>query len=183
MRKVVLRNLAAHKVRLALTLLSVVLGTAFIAGSFVFTDTLQRTFDGIFANQAKGVDVRVSPQKQQAQGIPLSVVDQISKMDGVRAVAPSVNGPLVLLYPDGKKAVQTGGAPTFGQSYIPPDKAVAEPDKFVQGVPPAHEGEIALNTGGAERAGLHVGDKTKVLVPSHGNPIDVTLTGIYEVPS
>ncbi|WP_327093463.1 FtsX-like permease family protein [Nocardia vinacea] len=183
MRKVVLRNLAAHKVRLALTLLSVVLGTAFIAGSFVFTDTLQRTFDGIFANQAKGVDVRVSPQKQQAQGIPLSVVDQISKMDGVRAVAPSVNGPLVLLYPDGKKAVQTGGAPTFGQSYIPPDKAVAEPDKFVQGVPPAHVGEIALNTGGAERAGLHVGDKTKVLVPSHGNPIDVTLTGIYEVPS
>ncbi|MEV6338345.1 FtsX-like permease family protein [Nocardia vinacea] len=183
MRKVVLRNLAAHKVRLALTLLSVVLGTAFIAGSFVFTDTLQRTFDGIFANQAKGVDVRVSPQKQQAQGIPLSVVDQIAKMDGVRAVAPSVNGPLVLLYPDGKKAVQTGGAPTFGQSYIPPDKAVAEPDKFVQGVPPARAGEIALNTGGAERAGLHVGDKTKVLVPSHGNPIDVTLTGIYEVPS
>ncbi|MEV4125910.1 FtsX-like permease family protein [Nocardia sp. NPDC049707] len=183
MRKVVLRNLAAHKVRLALTLLSVVLGTAFIAGSFVFTDTLQRTFDGIFANQAKGVDVRVSPQKLQAQGIPLSVVDQISKMDGVRSVAPSVNGPLVLLYPDGKKAVQTGGAPTFGQSYLPPDKAVAEPNKFVQGVPPAHEGEIALNTGGAERAGLHVGDKTKVLIPSHGNPIDVTLTGIYEVSS
>lgn len=183
MRKVVLRNLAAHKVRLALTLLSVVLGTAFIAGSFVFTDTLQRTFDGIFANQAKGVDVRVSPQKQQAQGIPLSVVDQISKMDGVRAVAPSVNGPLVLLNPDGKKAVQTGGAPTFGQSYIPPDKAVAEPDKFLQGAPPVHEGEIALNTGGADRAGLHVGDKTKVLVPSHGGPIDVTLTGIYEVPS
>ncbi|WP_330250022.1 FtsX-like permease family protein [Nocardia sp. NBC_00565] len=183
MRKVILRNLAAHKVRLALTLLSVVLGTAFIAGSFVFTDTLQRTFDGIFANQAKGVDVRVSPQKQQAQGIPLSVVGDISKMDGVRAVAPSVNGPLVLLNPDGKKAVQTGGAPTFGQSYIPPDKAVAEPDKFLQGAPPAHEGEIALNTGGADRAGLHVGDKTKVLVPSHGGPIDVTLTGIYEVPS
>ncbi|WP_433200231.1 ABC transporter permease [Nocardia sp. CA-107356] len=183
MRKVVLRNLAAHKVRLALTLLSVVLGTAFIAGSFVFTDTLQRTFDGIFANQAKGVDVRVSPQKQQAQGIPLSVVDDIAKMNGVRAVAPSVNGPLVLLYPDGKKAVQTGGAPTFGQSYIPPDRAVAEPEKFVRGVPPAHEGEIALNTGGAERAGLHVGDKTKVLIPSHGGPIDVTLTGIYEVPS
>ncbi|MET8878847.1 FtsX-like permease family protein, partial [Nocardia sp. NPDC004604] len=58
-----------------------------------------------------------------------------------------------------------------------------EPDKFVQGVPPTHEGEIALNTGGADRAGLHVGDKTKVLIPSHGGPIDVTLTGIYEVSS
>lgn len=47
MRKVSLRNLAAHKVRLALTVLSVVLGTAFVAGSFVFTDTLQKTFDSI----------------------------------------------------------------------------------------------------------------------------------------
>ncbi|WP_227996386.1 ABC transporter permease [Nocardia australiensis] len=184
MRKVALRNLAAHKVRLALTLLSVVLGTAFIAGSFVFTDTLQRTFDGIFGNQAKGVDVRVSPKSQQSLGVPLSVVDQISKMDGVRTVAPSVNGPVVLLYPDGKKAVQTGGAPTFGQSYLPPDKSVAEPDKFVQGAPPAHEGEMAINTSGAERAGLKVGDKTKVLIPSqHGPPIDVTVTGIYQAPS
>ncbi|MFE7799972.1 ABC transporter permease [Nocardia sp. NPDC057440] len=183
MRKVALRNLAAHKVRLALTVLSVVLGTAFIAGSFVFTDTLQRTFDGIFANQAKGVDVRVSPKERQALGVPQSVVDQIAKTAGVRAVAPSVNGPVVLLYPDGKKAVQTGGAPTFGQSYLPPGKAVAEPDKFVEGVPPAHEGEMAINTGGAERAGLKVGDKTKILIPSHGPPIDVTVTGIYQVPS
>ncbi|WP_406232629.1 ABC transporter permease [Nocardia sp. NBC_01009] len=183
MRKVALRNLAAHKVRLALTVLSVVLGTAFIAGSFVFTDTLQRTFDGIFANQAKGVDVRVSPKERQALGVPQSVVDQIAGTAGVRAVAPSVNGPVVLLYPDGKKAVQTGGAPTFGRSYLPPDKAVAEPDTFVEGAPPAREGEMAINTGGAERAGLKVGDKTKILIPSHGPPIDVTVSGIYQVPS
>ncbi|MEU7768540.1 FtsX-like permease family protein [Nocardia sp. NPDC049190] len=183
MRKVALRNLAAHKVRLALTLLSVVLGTAFIAGSFVFTDTLQRTFNGIFANEAAGVDVRVSPKERQAQGIPNNVVDELGKYPGVRTAAPSVNGPLVLLDPTGKKAVQTGGAPTFGQSYLPPGKAVAKPDKFVQGVPPARPGEIGLNTGGAEQAGLRVGDRTKLLVPSQPDPIDVTLTGIYEVPS
>ncbi|MEU7140110.1 FtsX-like permease family protein [Nocardia sp. NPDC046473] len=183
MRKVALRNLAAHKVRLALTLLSVVLGTAFIAGSFVFTDTLQRTFDGIFAGQAKGVDVRVSPKERQAQGVPNNIVDELQKYPGVRAIAPSVNGTLVLLTPDGKKAIQTGGAPTFGQSYLPPEQAVAEPNKFVQGVPPAKAGEIALNIGGAERAGLKIGDHTKVMIPSQGNPIDVTLTGIYQVPS
>ncbi|MFC9440639.1 ABC transporter permease [Nocardia sp. NPDC057030] len=183
MRKVALRNLAAHKVRLALTLLSVVLGTAFIAGSFVFTDTLQRTFDGIFAGQAKGVDVRVSPKERQAQGVPNNIVDELQKYPGVRTIAPSVNGVLVLLTPDGKKAIQTGGAPTFGQSYLPPERAVAEPNKFVQGVPPAKSGEIALNTGGAERAGLKIGDHTKLMVPSQGDPIDVTLTGIYQVPS
>ncbi|MGV9411980.1 ABC transporter permease [Nocardia sp. NPDC003693] len=180
MRKVALRNLAAHKVRLVLTLLSVVLGTAFIAGSFVFTDTLQGSFDDIFANQAKGVDVRVAPKERQSLGIPNEDVDKIAAMSGVRSVAPSVNGPVVLLQ-DGK-AVQTGGAPTFGNSYLPPDKAIAEPDKFLRGVPPSKAGEIAINEGGADRAGLNVGDRTTVLIPSKGN-IDVTVSGIYDLPS
>ncbi|MBH0775810.1 ABC transporter permease [Nocardia bovistercoris] len=186
MRKVALRNLAAHKVRLALTLLSVVLGTAFIAGSFVFTDTLQRTFDGIFENEAKGVDVRVSPEGQQSFGVPLAAVDQISRTEGVRAVAPGVNGPLVLLNQEGKP-VQTGGAPSWGDSYLPPERAIAEPKEFVEGAPPAQSGQVAINAGGAERAGLKVGDRTKVLIPSRStqqNPtIEVTVTGIYKVPS
>ncbi|MBF6202234.1 ABC transporter permease, partial [Nocardia cyriacigeorgica] len=81
MRKVALRNLAAHKVRLALTVLSVVLGTAFISGSFVFTDTLQRTFDGIFAGQAEGVDVRVGPKERQSLGLPTNIVDALAKTE------------------------------------------------------------------------------------------------------
>jgi len=135
MRKVVLRNLAAHKLRLALTLLSVILGTAFIAGSFVFTDTLQRTFDGIFAGQAQGVDVRVEPKERQAQGVSLTDVATIAATDGVRTVAPNVQGPIVLVK-DGK-AVQTGGARTFGTSYLPPDKTVAKPETFSAGGPPS----------------------------------------------
>ncbi len=179
MRTVALRNLAAHKVRLALTLLSVVLGTAFIAGSFVFTDTLQRTFDGIFAGEAAGVDVRLSPEERQSPGIPQDVADDVAAMDGVRTVAPGIEGSVVLLDPAGKKAVQTGGAPSFGLAYLPPERSVAQPDPFVAGAPPAEPGQIALNTGAAERAGLAVGDRTKVLVPSHGGPIDVTVAGLY----
>ncbi|MQY28156.1 ABC transporter permease [Nocardia aurantia] len=179
MRRVTLRNLAAHKLRLALTLLSVVLGTAFIAGSFVFTDTLQNTFDGIFGDQAKGVDVRVSPKERQSLGVPQDVVAQLTATDGVRAVAPAVQGPTVLLK-DGH-AVQTGGAPTFGQSYLPPEQSVSPSQKFVDGGAPA-AGQVAINVGGAKRAGLAVGDKAKVLVPSHGI-VDVTVSGIYELSS
>ncbi|WP_228538297.1 ABC transporter permease [Nocardia sp. XZ_19_385] len=186
MRKVALRNLAAHKVRLALTVLSVILGTAFIAGSFVFTDTLQRTFDGIFEGQAKGVDVRVSPESQQSFGVPQGAVDKVTKIEGVRAVAPGVNGPLVLLNSAGKP-VQTGGAPSWGQSYVPPEQAVEEPPKFVQGAPPGKAGEIAINSGGAERSGLKVGDRAKVIIPARSTQerpaLEVTVTGIYDVPS
>lgn len=177
MRKVSLRNLAAHKVRLALTVLSVVLGTAFVAGSFVFTDTLQKTFDSIFENTAQGVDVRVSSAEENSRGIPLADVDTVVAVDGVRKVAPSVSGQIVLIGSDGA-AVQTGGAPSVGESYLPPDQALGEADEYLEGTPPAQVGQIAVNASAAERAGLTVGDTTKVLVPARGM-VDVTVSGIY----
>lgn len=118
MRKVSLRNLAAHKVRLVLTVLSVVLGTAFVAGSFVFTDTLQKTFDSIFDGTAQGVDVRVSAVEQGSSGVPIADVDVLRNIDGVRAVAPSVGGQVVVLDSAGKP-MQNGGAPSIGASYLP----------------------------------------------------------------
>ncbi len=177
MRKVSLRNLAAHKVRLALTVLSVVLGTAFVAGSFVFTDTLQKTFDSIFENTAQGVDVRVSSAEENSRGIPLADVDTVLAVDGVRKVAPSVSGQIVLIGSDGA-AVQTGGAPSVGESYLPPGQALGEADEYLEGTPPAEVGQIAVNASAAERAGLTVGDTTKVLVPARGM-VDVTVSGIY----
>ncbi len=178
MRKVSLRNLAAHKVRLALTVLSVVLGTAFVAGSFVFTDTLQKTFDSIFENTAQGVDVRVSTDEHHSSGVPLTDVDTITTLPGVGTVAPAVSGQIVLIDSDGV-AVQTGGAPSIGRSYLPPDQALGESDDYVQGSPPAQVGQIAVNAGAAERAHLTVGDTTKVLVPARG-VLDFTVSGIYD---
>ncbi|MBO0854194.1 MAG: FtsX-like permease family protein [Nocardia sp.] len=180
MRTVTLRNLAAHKVRLALTLLSVVLGTAFVAGSFVFTDTLQRTFDGIFADQAKGVDVRIEPESQRSLGIPNDVVDRVTATPGLRAAAPAVQGAVVLL--QNGHAVQTGGAPSWGRSYLPPGKNVAEAEHFVSGAPPAVPGQVAINSGGARKAGLRAGDRTRVLVPARGT-MDMTVSGIYDMSS
>lgn len=177
MRKVSLRNLAAHKVRLALTVLSVVLGTAFVAGSFVFTDTLQKTFDSIFENTAQGVDVRVSMEDRDSAGVPVEDVEKIAAIDGVRAVAPAVSGQIVLVG-SGGGAVQTGGAPSMGQSYLPPGQAISKPETFVDGAPPTATGQVALNVSAAERAGLSVGDSARVLAPARGM-IDVTLSGIY----
>ncbi len=177
MRKVSLRNLAAHKVRLALTVLSVVLGTAFVAGSFVFTDTLQRTFDGIFSDVAVGVDVRVSGQDDNGSGVPLADLDRLRAVPGVQAVEPGITGQIVLLGSNGK-AVQGGGAPSLGLSYLPPEQQIGDTFEFTAGAAPARPGEIALNPGAARLGKLSVGDRTRVLVPSRGIQ-DVTLTGIY----
>ena len=177
MRRVSLRNLAAHKVRLALTVLSVVLGTAFVAGSFVFTDTLQRTFDGIFEDAAVGVDVRVSAKEEDSSGVPLADLDRLRAVPGVRAVGPGITGPIVLLGSDGK-AVKGGGAPSLGLSYLPADQQIGEPFTFRAGTAPDRAGEIALNAGAARLGKLDVGSRTRVLVPSQGI-VDVTVSGIY----
>ncbi|WP_137725357.1 ABC transporter permease [Prescottella subtropica] len=176
MRKVSLRNLAAHKVRLVLTVLSVVLGTAFVAGSFVFTDTLQKTFDGIFEGTAQGVDVRVGPVEQGSSGVPIADIDTIAAVDGVRAVAPAVSGQIVVLNSAGKP-MQNGGAPSIGSSYLPPAQQLGEQTPFVAGAPPEAPGQIALNESAATRAGLAVGDRTRVLTMSGWN--DVTVSGLY----
>ena len=178
-RRVALRNLAAHKVRLALTVLSVVLGTAFITGSFVFTDTLQRTFDGIFGDVAKGVDVRVSTAENGTSGVPVEDIDTVTALPGVERVSPSIAGGVIVLDSAGA-AIQTGGAPAEGFAYIPPDQLVGDPQTFVTGGPPAESGQIALNESAAERGSLAVGDRTTVLTVTQGT-MPVTISGVYQL--
>ncbi|MGZ4524172.1 MAG: ABC transporter permease, partial [Mycobacteriaceae bacterium] len=178
MRRVSIRNLAAHKVRLALTVLSVVLGTAFVAGSFVFTDTLQHTFDGLLSGSAQGVDVRVSSPEERSSGVPQSDVDTIRAIPGVRAAEPAVMAQIVLLDSSGKP-VQGGGAPSIGSAYPVPGQSLGDPITIISGSPPTEPGQFALNKKAATTAKLKPGDHTRVLVPARGT-VDVTVSGIYD---
>jgi putative ABC transport system permease protein len=180
-RRVSLRNLAAHKIRLALTVLSVVLGTAFVTGSFVFTDTLGHTFHGLFADVAKGVDVQASGPDENGRGVPVADIAKIAAVPGVRAVDPQVTAQIVLLAADGKP-VQSGGAPTEGLAYSNPAQTVGPGYTFVAGTPPTKAGEIALNKGAMKLAKLTLGDHTRVLVPSR-DAVEVTVTGVYDTKS
>ncbi len=177
MRRVSWRSLVAHKVRLILTVISVVLGTAFVAGSFVFTDTLKHTFNGIFADADKGVDVRVDAKKASNPGVPLGLVDRIKAVPGVRAVQLEASGPLVLIGKNGKR-VSSGGAPSQGTMWNPPGEQIKAPPTFVSGKAPSGPGEVVINEGAAKKAKLGVGDHTKVVLPARGI-VDVTITGVY----
>ena len=59
MLKVALKGLATRKLRTALTGFAVVLGVAFVAGTFVFTDTIDASFKDLFERTQKGTDVSV----------------------------------------------------------------------------------------------------------------------------
>ena len=80
--RVTIKGLLAHKLRLALTALAIVLGVTFIAGTFVLTDTLHNTFDTLFGNIYQNIDFQVRGVAQFGSGgtatrnpVPESLVD------------------------------------------------------------------------------------------------------------
>ena len=106
------RSLLAHRVRLALTALVIVLGTGFMAGSFVFTATLTHSLDSLFAQSASGTDVIVQHTAPRGarfgagsggtRPVPASILAAIRRLPGVAAADGVVSGRAVLLGRDGK---------------------------------------------------------------------------------
>ncbi|ALG86267.1 ABC transporter permease [Gordonia phthalatica] len=186
MRKVSLRSLASHKLRLILTVFSVVLGTSFVAGAVIFTSTVGGAFNSIFDNVAKGVSVEISAVEQQSSGIPNAVVDDLTKNKkqlGIDRLSTGNTGSVTLADASGR-AIQTGGAPSVGLSYEPADTAVGEQPTIVDGRAPERSGEIAVNSEAASKGDLKVGSKTKVVVGAGlSKPMEVTVVGITEMPS
>src|SRR6516162_2817206 len=68
MWKVTIKGLLAHKLRLALTALAIVLGVTFISGTFVLTDTLQNTFTTLFGSIYAKIDFQVRGVAQLGSG-------------------------------------------------------------------------------------------------------------------
>ncbi len=54
-----LRGLRSHKRRLVSTVVAVLLGVAFMAGSMVFTDTMRASLAGVFADAERQTDALV----------------------------------------------------------------------------------------------------------------------------
>src|SRR5579872_4969678 len=103
MVRATLRSLAAHKVRLALTAIAIVLGVAFMAGTFVLTDTVKHSFDSLFAQVNAGKDIvvqGVAPYGTGGRGafggqrgpVPESLVGTVRAVPGVADAQPSVQG-------------------------------------------------------------------------------------------
>src|SRR5436309_2457534 len=126
MWSVTLKGLVAHRVRLLLTATAIVLGVAFVAGTFVLTDTLKATFDRLFKQVDVGTDAVVRSRRSFAelsQGIntnfqpmPVSVLDQVRAVRGVAEAEGGVSGTAVIV-DKGGKAIIPFGPPTLGFNF------------------------------------------------------------------
>jgi putative ABC transport system permease protein len=89
MTRVVLRGLLARRLRLSLTAFAVALGVTLVAGTYVFTDTINASFDAIFTKAYEKTDVVVSPgdevtnQDGERPPMPASVLTKVQATDGI----------------------------------------------------------------------------------------------------
>ena len=182
MRKVTIKGLLAHKLRLALTALAIVLGVTFISGTFVLTDTLQNTFTVLFGNIYQKVDFQVRGAAQLGTGanasrneLPESLLPTVRGVAGVQSAQGQVTGYAQFVARDGK-AIATGGAPTLAVAFDP-DQQIS-PLHLIAGGPPVTPDDVVMDAGTAQKYDFAVGDRVRIL--SAGPPRTFAITGITE---
>src|SRR3954469_3429962 len=120
--KMTWRTLFARKVRLALSAFAIVLGVAFVAGSFVFTDAMGDAFDGIIEGSTSDVEIAYKgandfDSQQDSRVIPASVVARLDRLPGGGAVHPSDQLQSVYVIGRNGKVVGGNGPPGLAFNY------------------------------------------------------------------
>ncbi|HEY7874948.1 MAG TPA: FtsX-like permease family protein [Actinomycetota bacterium] len=169
----------AHKLRLGLTALAVVLGVGFIAGTYVLTDTMNAAFDDLFEESTRGVDVYVRDDSEfeaqfggSREPIDEGVLDVVQSVEGVEIAAGSLFGYAQFVDKEGN-AITPGGAPTLGFSWGPEP---LNPMKLVDGAAPRRDDEVVVDAKTAEDHGFVVGDRISVITLE--SPRAFTVAGV-----
>ncbi|MFF9624131.1 ABC transporter permease [Streptomyces griseosporeus] len=167
MLKATLRSFLAHKGRLVLSALAVVLSVAFVAGSLIFSDTVSRTFDRLFASTA--ADVTVEPKddlrSQLPSGavptVPAALAARVASVEGVASAHADVSVNNITVVDARNRLVgSTTGGPTIARDWHVTDRS---PVRLSSGHAPHGPGEALLDADTADRKHLEIGDTLTVL--------------------
>ncbi|HEY5153625.1 MAG TPA: ABC transporter permease, partial [Acidimicrobiales bacterium] len=166
------------------TVLAVVLGVAFMAGTQVFTDTFSKSFDEIFTDVNRGTDAVVRSNQKierefgdaQRSRISEAVVPQVQAVDGVQAAEGSIRGQVRIIGHDGKPTGDPqNGAPTFGLNWMT-DPQLSQ-WHLVDGHEPKGPTEVVVDQAIADAQGFHVGDPVSIAA-GQGTTTAFTLVGV-----
>lgn len=177
MLKATLRSFLAHKGRLLLSALAVVLSVAFVAGSLIFSDTVSRTFDRLFSSTS--ADVTVEPRDDLSssvptgatQTVPTALAGRVAKVDGVASTHADVSVENITVVDSENKSVgTTSGAPTIATDWYVTDRS---PVKLTSGHAPRGAREALLDADTADRKHVEIGDTLTVMAQPGTFKVDI----------
>lgn len=173
MIKIALREVWAHATRFILTIVSVVLGVAFLSGTLALRDSLEDTFVQSFAATTSGT-IQVEGQtladdSDRRARIDPALAEQIRQIDGVRDARPVFAKTLTVLK-DGSPATGVGMTTL----------AMGTLDGFtpwtIEGDLPSGPGEIAFEVTALQRYGFEVGDRIEYLADGQRHSAKIVST-------
>ena len=175
-----LKMTIARKGRLFLTSLAIILGTSFLSGTTIFSDTINSTFDRLFTDVFRDVDAYVRSTDSVDTGFgeqrapsPVAVLDTILKVKGVSAAVGDMQSYARVIAKDGKPIGQDQGPPTFGGIA---SESSAGLWSVEDGRLPNGAKEMMLDRETAEKGKYEIGDSVRVTALSGTRQF--TLVGI-----
>ncbi|KMS72557.1 membrane protein [Streptomyces viridochromogenes] len=167
--KTSMRNFFAHKGRMALSAVAVLLSVAFVSGTLVFTDTMNTTFDKLFAVTSS--DVTVSPRTAEDEddgggtgrpvSLPASTVEQVAAVDGVKQAEGAVGSMSVtVVNSENENMGSSTGAPTIAGNWTRNDLKSMD---ITSGHAPRGPTEVMVDADTADKHDLKLGDELRTI--------------------
>jgi putative ABC transport system permease protein len=165
MLALVLRGFLQRKLRVFLTGIAIALGVALMAGTYVLTDTINRSFAGIFSTSYKNKSVVVTAKEAlgrrvgaQASSMNEATLARVREVPGVAAASGSTSSSSTLLTSTGKR-LSGGSAPSLVVALQPPR---FESFTAAKGHLPTAADQVAVDEATAERNHLKLGEQIVV---------------------
>ena len=179
MISVALKGLAGRKVRALLTAFAIVIGVSMVSGTLVLTDTMQKTFDGLFAASYDGTDAviqgkEVVENEASELTIPASLLAKVRALPEVGSAGGTVSPPDAsaadIIGSDGEAVARESLALSY-------DKANPQfsPLELKTGEWPEGPDQIAIDAGTASKEHYAIGDE--VVVSTLGDQRRFRITG------
>lgn len=175
-----LKSLLAHKVRFLLTAVAIVLGVSLVAGTFIFTDTIDAQFDDLFEDIYSGIDVSVRADvgdfRAETEPFPGDVLDIVLAVEGVEIAEGGVTSLATGVLDKEGDPIGGRGPPTLGFSWAEVPSLTPMRIKEGAGRAPTGSQDIVLDANTVANAGFALGDTVTVVGLS--GPEQFELVGI-----
>ena len=168
MVRVSLQEMRAHKLRLALMVTAVASSVALMTGTQILTATVTASFDRVFAQTSRLIDVEVRSAGNVNTGLVIlrspvdaSVVSDISGVNGVQAVEGRIQNPVAILDVRGAPLRDPNvGQTTYGMNWT--QSPALNGWRIAAGRPPQTSGEVVLDQRTAHDGAYRLGDRVGV---------------------
>ncbi len=156
---VALKGIAARKLRAVSTVLAVFLGVALVSGTYILTDTINKSFDDIFSTALEGTDVVVTPREiveQDTGEIPPFSAKLLPRVQAVPGVEKAEGGIFSTVRITDARGEDVGAqfAPQFVNSV---SSKPFDTFTYTEGRPPRTAREAAIDSSTADKEKIGIG--------------------------